>query len=43
VAVRKKTHWGSSLDDFLKEERIYEEAKTQLAKEMIAWQIERRP
>ena len=31
--------WGSTLDDFLKEEGIYEEAKTQVAKEMIAWQI----
>jgi predicted XRE-type DNA-binding protein len=40
VAVKKKTHWGSSLDDFLKKEGIYEEAKTQVAKEMIAWQIE---
>jgi antitoxin HicB len=40
VAVRKKTHWGSTLDDFLKEEGIYEEAKTQIAKEMIAWQLE---
>jgi antitoxin HicB len=40
VAVKKKTHWGSTLDDFLKEEGIYEEAKTQVAKEMIAWQIE---
>lgn len=40
MAVRKKTHWGSTLDDFLKEEGIYEEAKTQIAKEMIAWQIE---
>ena len=37
----KKKHWGSTLDDFLKEEGIYEEAKTQVAKEMIAWQIER--
>jgi predicted XRE-type DNA-binding protein len=40
VAVKKKTHWGSTIDDFLKEEGIYEEAKTQVAKEMIAWQIE---
>jgi len=40
VAVKKKTHWGSTLDDFLKEEGIYEETKAQVAKEMIAWQIE---
>ena len=39
MAVKKRTHWGSTLDDFLKEEGIYEEAKTQVAKEMIAWQI----
>jgi len=38
--VKKKTHWGSTLDDFLKEEGIYEETKAQVAKEMIAWQIE---
>ena len=37
--MKKRTHWGSTLDDFLKEEGIYEEAKTQVAKEMIAWQI----
>jgi predicted XRE-type DNA-binding protein len=40
VAVKKRTHWGSTLNDFLKEEGIYEEAKTQVAKEMIAWQIQ---
>ena len=40
MAVKKKTHWGSTLDDFLKEEGIYEETKAQVAKEMIAWQIE---
>ena len=38
--MKKKTHWGSTLDDFLKEEGIYEETKAQVAKEMIAWQIE---
>jgi DNA-binding Xre family transcriptional regulator len=36
----KKKHWGSTLDDFLKAEGIYEEAKGQVAKEMIAWQIQ---
>jgi predicted XRE-type DNA-binding protein len=35
----KRKHWGTTLDDFLKEEGIYEEAKTQVAKELIAWQI----
>jgi predicted XRE-type DNA-binding protein len=37
----RNKHWGSSLDDFLKEEGVYEEAKRQVAKETIAWQIER--
>jgi predicted XRE-type DNA-binding protein len=41
MTAKTKKHWGSALDDFLKEEGIYEEAKTQVAKEMIAWQIER--
>ena len=40
MMTKKSKHWGSSLDDFLKEEGIYDEAKTQVAKEMIAWQIE---
>jgi predicted XRE-type DNA-binding protein len=39
MTAKKKRHWGSTLDDFLKDEGIYEEAKTQVAKEMIAWQI----
>jgi predicted XRE-type DNA-binding protein len=41
MTAKTKKHWGSALDDFLKEEGIYEEAKTRVAKEMIAWQIER--
>ena len=41
MTAKTKKHWGSALDDFLTEEGIYEEAKTQVAKEMIAWQIER--
>lgn len=36
---KAKKHWGSALDDFLKEEGIYKEDKAQVAKEMIAWQI----
>jgi antitoxin HicB len=39
VKSKTKRHWGSTLDNFLKEEGIYGEAKTQVAKEMIAWQI----
>jgi len=41
MTAKKSKHWGSTLDDFLKKEGIYEEAKAQIAKEMIAWQIER--
>jgi hypothetical protein len=39
MTAKTKKHWGSTLDDFLKEEGIYDEAKAQVAKEMIAWQI----
>jgi antitoxin HicB len=40
MTAKKKRQWGSTLGDFLKEEGIYEEAKAQVAKEMIAWQIQ---
>ena len=33
-------HIGSSLDDFLKEEGTFDEAQTQVIKEVIAWQLE---
>jgi predicted XRE-type DNA-binding protein len=32
-------HRGSSLDDFLKEEGIFEETQTVAIKEVLAWQI----
>ena len=32
-------HLGSSLDDFLKEEGIFEQTQTQAIKEVIAWQL----
>jgi antitoxin HicB len=32
-------HMGSSIDDFLKEEGIFEEAQTQAVKEVVAWQL----
>jgi antitoxin HicB len=32
-------HMGSSIDDFLKEEGIVEEAQTQAIKEVVAWQL----
>jgi antitoxin HicB len=34
-----KKHLGSSIDDFLKEEGIFEEAQTQAVKEVVAWQL----
>jgi antitoxin HicB len=35
----KNRYIGSSLDDFLKEENIYEEAQAQAIKEVIVWQL----
>lgn len=32
-------HWGSTLDDFLEEAGIYEEATTTAIKQVIAWQL----
>ena len=32
-------HLGSSLDDFLKEEGIFEHTQTRAIKEVIAWQL----
>jgi len=34
-----KKHFGSSIDDFLKEEGIFEEAQAQAVKEVVAWQL----
>ena len=34
-----KKHMGSSIDDFLKKEGIFEEAQAQAVKEVIAWQL----
>jgi antitoxin HicB len=34
-----KTHLGSSIDDFLKEEGVFEEAQAQAVKEVVAWQL----
>jgi predicted XRE-type DNA-binding protein len=34
-----KRHVGSSLDDFLKAEGIFEEAQAQAIKEVVAWQL----
>ena len=34
-----KKHMGSSIDDFLKEEGIFEEAQAEALKEVVAWQL----
>ena len=34
-----KTHMGSSIDAFLKEEGIFEETQAQAIKEVVAWQL----
>ncbi len=34
-----KKHMGSSIDDFLKEEGIFDVAQTQAIKEVVAWQL----
>jgi len=37
--MRKNKHIGSSFEDFLKEEGIFEEATTQAVKRVLSWQI----
>ena len=37
--MSRKKHVGSSLNDFLKEEGIFEETQAQAIKEVIAWQL----
>jgi hypothetical protein len=40
VAIKmSKKHMGSSIDDFLKEEGILEEAQAEAIKEVVAWQL----
>lgn len=34
-----KQHMGSGIDDFMKEEGIFEEAQAQAVKEVVAWQL----
>jgi antitoxin HicB len=36
-----KKNLGSSIDDFMKKERIFEEAQAQAVKEVVAWQLAR--
>jgi antitoxin HicB len=37
---KHKKHMGSSIDDFLKEEGIFDESQAQAIKEVVAWQLE---
>ncbi len=39
VRAMSKKHMGSSIDDFLKEEGVFEEAQAQAVKEVVAWQL----
>lgn len=34
-----KKHIGSTIEDFLKEESVFEEAQAQVVKEVVAWQL----
>ena len=34
-----KKHMGSTIDEFLKEEGIFEDAQAQAVKEVVAWQL----
>lgn len=34
-----RKHMGSSIDDFMKEEGIFEETQAQAIKEVVAWQL----
>jgi antitoxin HicB len=39
VGGMRKKHMGSSIDDFMKKEGIFEEAQAQAVKEIVAWQL----
>jgi antitoxin HicB len=41
LGTMSKKNLGSSIDDFLKEENIFEEAQAQAVKEVVAWQLAR--
>lgn len=38
---KRNRHHGSSLDDFLNEERVFNDFRATAIKEVVAWQIER--
>ena len=37
---KRRKHLGSSIDDFLRKEGIFEEAQAQAIKEVVAWQLD---
>jgi plasmid maintenance system antidote protein VapI len=39
VAAMSRKHMGSSIDDFMKQEGIFEETQAQAVKEVVAWQL----
>src|SRR5271157_5054601 len=39
AGTMSKKHLGSSIDDFLKKENIFEEAQAQAIKEVVAWKL----
>jgi hypothetical protein len=39
VGTMSKKNLGSSMDDFLKQEGIFEDAQAQAVKEVVAWQL----
>ena len=39
AGTMSKTHMGSSIDAFLKDEGIFEETQAQAIKEVVAWQL----
>ena len=36
----RKSHMGSSIDNFMKREGIFEESQAQAVKEVVAWQLD---
>jgi antitoxin HicB len=36
----RKKHMGSSIDEFMKQEGIFEESQAQAIKEVVAWQLD---
>lgn len=39
MSKQNNPHWGSALDDFLKEEGVYQTAKTTAVMRVVAWQL----